>query len=435
MSLKVSSGSEPITLATTFAGESSDRAILPILVVAPLLAAETGSGAEIVIRDVIRGLSEDKAFAVEVWTTLAAAGFDPVCLPERAFLDDFAMQFPRARLRVFPANTTAVKRLAWFRKRLHRGSRNPMTEALGVRGCLCGVGMQAALRARKNGFGAIYLPILNYGSTLLLAATRPERTILHPFAHDEPIIRARAAQRALKNSRMLLFNSNSEADVLANAGIQVAGRGRTIGNPVPRPNGPPDHTVLKRLGIGEDDFVLYLGRVTKGKNIDQLLGWHVAAKPTSWLVLAGRMASNIGDSLRDARADRIIVAGPVSEAEKWALMERAVAVVQPSLLESFSLVMMEAWWAERPVIVHPASSSVVEHAERACGALFADSAGSYKTALARLRDDPALREQLGRAGRRYVEKNFTPALFEERLKSAFTMFVQSQNEFTDRVVG
>ena len=58
------------------------------------------------------------------------------------------------------------------------------------------------------------------------------------------------------------------------------------------------------------------------------------------------------NAMRLVCSDDIIYTGFVSEEEKWQLMSQAKLLVQPSLYESLSLVILESMSLKRPVLVN-----------------------------------------------------------------------------------
>jgi glycosyltransferase involved in cell wall biosynthesis len=80
----------------------------------------------------------------------------------------------------------------------------------------------------------------------------------------------------------------------------------------------------------------------------------------------------------------------------------ALALVQPSVNESFSRVVMESWLNEVPVLVHADCAVTVGHCRRSGGGFWFRDWPEFAEAAGRLAGDPALRRRLGAAGRRYV---------------------------------
>lgn len=163
-------------------------------------------------------------------------------------------------------------------------------------------------------------------------------------------------------------------------------------------------------GVG-GPYVLYLGQVSEGKGCDELLAEWIAHRERggaagTTLLLAGTVRMEIPD-----RPD-VQVLGRVSEEDKAAALAGAVALVQPSRLESLGIVLFEAWQYGTPVLVHAANLVTAGQTERAvAGRSYAD--GGFGAALDAL---GARRDRYGASGRAYVERECSFAAFDERLE-------------------
>jgi glycosyltransferase involved in cell wall biosynthesis len=104
--------------------------------------------------------------------------------------------------------------------------------------------------------------------------------------------------------------------------------------------------------------------------------------------------------------DDVLLTGIVDEADKWDIVAGATVSISPSALESFSLVVLEAWVAERPVMVNATCDPTREHCERSGGGLWFGSYRQFEAALDRLLADQELRTTLGRCGRAYVDAHY-----------------------------
>ena len=101
----------------------------------------------------------------------------------------------------------------------------------------------------------------------------------------------------------------------------------------------------------------------------------------------------------------IVATGTVSEADKWDILGGAEVMVNPSAYESFSLVLLEAWSLDVPVLVNASCAATMEHCRRSGGGLWFES---YRTlrghrGAAGRRRPPAARHS-GEAGHRYTER-------------------------------
>jgi glycosyltransferase involved in cell wall biosynthesis len=94
--------------------------------------------------------------------------------------------------------------------------------------------------------------------------------------------------------------------------------------------------------------------------------------------------------------------GFLSEQDKHDAYAAADLFVQPSLLESFSIVLMEAWLQGTPALVHRACSVTADHSLRSGGGLAFDTFGTFAAALDLLLARPTWRRTLGERGRDYV---------------------------------
>jgi glycosyltransferase involved in cell wall biosynthesis len=113
----------------------------------------------------------------------------------------------------------------------------------------------------------------------------------------------------------------------------------------------------------------------------------------------------------------------VSEGEKSYLLRRCLALANPSRLESFSLVIMEAWRAGRPVIVHEKCDATAGHVRRCKGGFAVADAAGYAQALNDFITRPDEASRMGAAGMDYVETNFSEAAIAKNLSNVLDRFV------------
>jgi glycosyltransferase involved in cell wall biosynthesis len=166
--------------------------------------------------------------------------------------------------------------------------------------------------------------------------------------------------------RGVLFNSVGEEETAtAIYGPGVLGKSRVIGHAVEPVPPPPTPIAIGSFAPHRSRYVLYLGRQDASKNIDFLIEafrtFRERRVATSLqLVLAGpRSAAHTADGILDL--------GAVSEGAKAALLTYARALAQPSIHESFSRAVYEAWYARRPVLVHGECRATARAVEDAGG--------------------------------------------------------------------
>src|SRR5437870_5765549 len=235
-----------------------------------------------------------------------------------------------------------------------------------------------------------------------------ERAALISTAHDEEPLRLVPYRALFQLPRAFGFLTSEERDLVharfANGHIphEVLGIGL---------DPPPEHdpSPFRERYSPRGPLVLYLGQVSEGKAVDELVADWIAFREgggAGTLVLAGtpRMAV-------PARED-IVSLGRVSEQDKYALLAAADALALPSHLESLGIVLLEAWQVGTPCLV-PARNAVTSgQLARAGGGLTYDR-GRFGHALEALLRS---RAALGAAGRSYVERECAWPAFDARLE-------------------
>ena len=100
----------------------------------------------------------------------------------------------------------------------------------------------------------------------------------------------------------------------------------------------------------------------------------------------------------------------------------ALTLCQPSLAESFSIVLMEAWLAGTPVLVHGDCPVTRDHVMRSNGGLYFTSAAEFGEALDWYFDHPQERQQMGALGRTYVQREFSWPVVLDRFRAALLLW-------------
>ncbi len=189
------------------------------------------------------------------------------------------------------------------------------------------------------------------------------------------------------------------------------GAGRVVPNGVDLderglPSGPP-----ARVATGGRPYLMAVGRVVEKKGFDLLLAAYAALAPGNRdavdLVLAGDGPALAG--LRSQAAElgvtgRVHFVGRLDRREVAGAMAAAEALVVPSRLEPFGIVILEGWRAGTAVVATDRGGPSELISDGTDGVLIDpfDTTG-FALALSALHDDPARRSALARAGRARVE--------------------------------
>jgi glycosyltransferase involved in cell wall biosynthesis len=254
---------------------------------------------------------------------------------------------------------------------------------------------------------AVFSPYLFWPTVAGIQAA-PMPTVLHPAAHDEPPLYFPAIGDAFVATEALCYYTAAERRVVQ-ARYRVAEKPQIvlgIGVDDPTEGGRAGRDIL---GLGERPYLVSLGRVDDQKGsamLDAFFRRYKQRRPGPLaLALVGPVASTI-----EPHPD-VVVTGAVDEPTKWDLLRDAMAAVSPSALESFSIVIMEAWEQSLPVVVNALCEPTRDHCLRSGGGLWFGSYRQFEVVVDRLWADADLRRRLGANGKAYVDEHYRwPAL-------------------------
>ncbi len=237
------------------------------------------------------------------------------------------------------------------------------------------------------------------------------RSVLIPCLHDEAYAHMRVMRRMFERAMGVIFNSPAEEELgrrlydLSRVRVGLLGEGvetdvscRAVCRPVSEP------------------FVLYVGRKDSTKNVDLLLSYFREYRQNRRrdvaLVLAGPGSLPLPEGCVDL--------GFVDRERKHALMTQALVLCQPSVNESFSKVMMEAWLCRTPALVYDRCRVTADHARRSKGGLSFADYYEFEACVDFLLENPAVRAGMGETGRDYVLANYTWDIVLDRFETWFS---------------
>jgi glycosyltransferase involved in cell wall biosynthesis len=245
--------------------------------------------------------------------------------------------------------------------------------------------------------------------------------VFHPAAHDEPALYLSVFRGTFGDADAFCFYTASER-MLVERMYNVAERPQIVlglGVGESEADGRTGHEIV---GLGDRPYIVSVGRVDEHKGSKMLASYFATYKerhpgPLA-LVLVGPVSYEL-----EPHPD-MVVTGAVSEADKWDIVRDALVSVSPSALESFSLVVIEAWVEQLPVLVNGACGPTREHCERSGGGLWFTSYPEFEVVLERLVSDAGLRAELGRRGRAFVDRHFRWPVLIERYDEFLTTVVE-----------
>ena len=239
----------------------------------------------------------------------------------------------------------------------------------------------------------------------------PDKAVLIPTAHDEPPVYLSIFDRLFGMARNMVFLTPEERDFvlrrfcLDERGV-VAGTGLNL-EAMSQPAGSleaelPPHIYDRLRG---KPYLLYVGRIDEAKGCRTLIDWfrmycerHTDAD--LHLVLAGRGVMKIPEH------KSIIATGYLSESQKLACMDHALAVVAPSPYESLCISILEAWMRRKAVLANGACAVLAGQCRRSNGGLWYRDVHEFSECLSMLVSNAQLRQALGESGHAYVRGTY-----------------------------
>jgi len=269
-------------------------------------------------------------------------------------------------------------------------------------------GLLEFLARDGKGYDAILFYTYIYEPTAAGLPLVPERAALISTAHDEEPLRLAPYRALFQLPRAFGFLTPEERDLVHSRfhNDHIPSEVLSIGLDPPPWHDPEP---FRERYAPRGPLVLYLGQVSEGKAVDELVADWIAYRedggPGS-LVLAGMVLMPVPDR------DDIVSLGRVSDEDKYALLEAADVLVLPSHLESLGIVLLEAWQVGTPCLVSAKNKVTGGQVARANGGASYERAGFARA----LHGVIAKRDALGESGRRYVERECTWPPFDARLE-------------------
>lgn len=275
--------------------------------------------------------------------------------------------------------------------------------------------MEAYLHTHADQFACVLFAPYLFGTTYWGMQAVADKAIIVPCLHHEPVAHFQIVREMLESSSGILFNTEAERDFaihslhIKNPAHAVVGYGFD-------PQTPRVDADWFRQEYGLSHFMLYSGRLEDGKNVPLLLDYFTRYKAEHPACPLALVLTGVGSiqSVKHHHPD-IHFLGTLPEHVLPAVFAAATLLCQPSLYESFSIVLMESWLQERPVLVHADCPVTSAHVVASGGGHTFHDYTSFRDSLTYMLDNPAFADEAGQRGRSYVLEHYNWPLVTERL--------------------
>lgn len=278
-----------------------------------------------------------------------------------------------------------------------------------TRGPVCKGLLKYIKKYKKDYDYFLFIPY-NYWTSAYCLKFIKENTVLMSCCHDEPTIYIHYDE-LFNSAKIMWYNTKEEEEFVNKRFPKTNGKKSIIpGIGYEEPTINPEmfsRDEIKQLA--KENYILYVGRIDSAKGCITLIEYFNKYKNNRQnnlkLVLAGAVFDQ--QIYQQHKCDEIMFAGTVSKDEKDLLMRNAVALINPSEFESFSMVIIEAFANKTPVIVNGKSEVLKGHCIRSNGGFYYTCYNQFEKEIELLFNDKTLRDNMGLNGEKYAITNYS----------------------------
>jgi len=376
---------------------------MKIAFVAPFYGAKAGGGAEAECRNTALKLAES-GVEVEVLTTCAldlSHGWDKQHHRAGTSVED------GLRVHRYPAAPVHGSRFGWLNARLISGEKLSRAEEEQFMSMhVSSPELLRGLAEKCGGYDWICLIPYLFGTTCYASMICPDRSVLIPCLHDEGYARMEMVKELFSRVKKIVYNADAEMRFASKLyGEFCRERGIVMGIGIESEFDSNAERFRENHKIN-DPFILYAGRKDSTKNVHALVAYFAAYKRFRntglKLVMIGPASVPIPGDMKS----EIFDLGFLPEQDKKDAYSAATVLCQPSLHESFSIVMMESWACGVPCLVHAGCEVTRDHVVASGGGLYFSNAAEFSGCIDYLLENRGQASVMGKCGRKYVQDMF-----------------------------
>ncbi len=315
-----------------------------------------------------------------------------------------------------------------LQRKMHLGmSLSSTEEAAWLKNSVHSQALYKTLSERLKDFdGVIFMPYL-FGMTYEGSKYTKDKFILIPCLHDEPYAKLKITNDLFQRAQHIFFNTEPERELACRLYNIDASQSNLVALGFDDPPPADVSNFRKKYGLENQPYFIFVGRWEKGKNVDLLIEYFkkflIHSKRNVKLILLGS-----GDiQIPKAFEEDILALGFIPLEDKLGAIAGAIALCQPSVNESLSIVIMEAWGLKTPVLVHENCAVTRYHAIQSGGGLYFKDYFEFEEALHFFLDHEELRRKMGILGHQYVRENYSWEKVIDRFEEAFEHYISKQS--------
>jgi len=253
---------------------------------------------------------------------------------------------------------------------------------------------------KENYEGFIFFTYL-YATTYYGLPPVKDKALLVPTAHDEWTIYLPLWNKWFENPRAFIFNTLEEKKFLEKRFPSIDLRGEIVGVGINCQTDVSENRFRKRYKL-RSPYILYTGRIDESKGCKELFDFFKRYKKDEChtglkLVLIGRPVMEI-----PVDSD-IVTLGFVDEETKFDAIKGCEFLINPSHFESLSIVLLEAWSLNKPVLVTEKCNVTVEQCKRSNGGLWYENYDEFRACVNYLLNN----KNIALRARDFIDENYS----------------------------
>ncbi len=260
------------------------------------------------------------------------------------------------------------------------------------------------IKANEKDYDCLIFFSYLYYPTVFGIHTNSRKTIFIPLAHDEWALYMPVFEPMFRIPACIMYNTMAEKALVNRIFKNESVYSEIAGTWVNIPAELPGIDIKTELKI-YSDYILYIGRIDDFKITNQDFDWFLKyveeSKRKIKMILIGNLYRELPVS------EHIMYLGFVDEHIKFNLIKQSLFLFQPSRFESLSIVVLEAFAMEKPVLVHQDCEVMKDHVDMSEGGFYYKDYAVFKDAINQLADNTSLNAAMGKSGKAYVDKNYT----------------------------